>query len=42
MILFLNIKMEEYEKKMNLRIDSLKSKMDELKLTVEKLISDTS
>jgi argininosuccinate lyase len=42
MILFLNIKIEEYEKKMNLRIGSLRNKMDELKLTVEKLVLDPS
>ena len=42
MILFLNLKIEEYEKKMNLRIGSLRSKMDELKLTVEKLVCDPS
>lgn len=42
MILFLNLKIEEYEKKMNQRIGSLRNKMDELKLTVEKLILDPS
>ena len=42
MILFLKLKIEEYEKKMNLRVGSLRSKMDELKLTVEKLVLDSS
>jgi argininosuccinate lyase len=40
MILFLNIKMNEYQKKINLRIDSLKNKINDLKLAVEKNIID--
>jgi argininosuccinate lyase len=42
MILFLNRKVDEYEKKMNLRIGPLRSKMDDLRLTVEKLVCDPS
>ncbi len=42
MILFLNIKVDEYQKKINLRIDSLKNKINDIKLTVEKNINDTS
>jgi argininosuccinate lyase len=40
MILFLNIKIDEYQKKINLRIDSLKNKINDLKLVVEKNIAD--
>ena len=42
MILFLNLRIEEYKKKMNLRIGSLRSKMGELKLIVEKFGFDPS
>jgi argininosuccinate lyase len=38
MISFLNLTIEDYKKKMNLRLGSLKSKMDDLKLIVEKFV----
>jgi argininosuccinate lyase len=42
MILFLNMRTDEYKKKIKLRIDSLKNKINDLKLTVEKNITDIS
>ncbi|MDQ6723563.1 MAG: argininosuccinate lyase [Thermoproteota archaeon] len=42
MILLLNQKLDEYQKKINLRIDSLRNKINDLKLTVDKNTNDLS
>jgi argininosuccinate lyase len=42
MISFLNLRLDEYQKKTNLRIDSLRSKINDIKMTVEKNINDPS
>ena len=42
MISFLNLRLDEYQKKTNLRIDSLRNKINDVKMTVEKNINDPS
>jgi argininosuccinate lyase len=42
MISFLNLKLAEYQKKFDLRIDYLKNKINDIKMTVEKNINDPS
>ncbi len=42
MILFLNLKMSEYQKKSEMRIDSLRDKINQLRFTIEKHIDDDS
>jgi argininosuccinate lyase len=41
MISFLNLTIEDYKKKLDLRLGSIKGKMDDLKLIVEKFVCDT-